>query len=298
LKVSNWVAAMAFCLAAAANAQDPAGEDAISLERSSDWVLDYADHRCRLAATFGEGESQTVLLLEQYSPSNSLRWLVAGPYLGRLRNGRKLEVQFGPGFDPFTVEFDGRSFGRYGAAAHGQWPPSDYDDSEEAEDEVPANRARTRLDVGEGTGLRWIGLQRRGKARLKLETGELESIYGAMNSCMDDLVASWGLDPAQDRRRAKGPVFTNRDSVFRDLVRSYPNSALARGLQADLHLRLMVDQNGVATECVITNVTVAERFDDGACGPLMRRGKFEPARDDEGNAIPSYYTLFVYYRLG
>lgn len=297
MKLFKLVAAMALLPSAAVNAQDADEENVISLKLSSDWVLDYAEHRCRVGATFGEGEDRAVLLFEQYSPSDRLRWLIASPYLKRLRTGRDIEVQFGPTFDPLTVEFDGRTFGEHGPAAIGEWPPASDGEVQESKDGLAPNRGGTRLDVGAGSDLRWIGMRRSGKPALKLETGELESIYGAINSCMDDLVASWGLDPEQDRRRAKAPVFTNSDSVFRQLAGSYPDSALTRGLQADLHLRLMVNENGVATDCVITNVTVAERFDDSACDPLMRRGKFEPALDDQGKAIPSYFTLFIQYRL-
>lgn len=285
------VVALAFSPAVFAQNEQP-----IVLNASSAWVADYAVHRCRIGNIFGEGDNRTVVFLEQYHPSNQLRWLVAGPYLKSMRMGREVSVRFGPAFDANEVRYDKRTFGDFGPALHGDWPPFDpeADDNKEISDAgTPSNR----LDINDGAAIRWISIQRDGKPELRLKTGDLEPIYGAMNACMDDLVASWGLDPKQDRRWATAPIFTNRESVFRSLFRSYPNSALIRGKQADLHLRLMVDEDGKATECVVTDVTVAERFDDSACKPMLSDAEFEPARDRDGTAIPSYFTLFLYYRL-
>ena len=296
MKFGIAVAAVVSLLATGVSAQENDEQDVVSLKRSSDWVLDYADDRCRLVAIFGEGEDRTPLIFEQYHPSSSLRWMIAGPYLKGMRKGREATVQFGPTLEPFTVEYDDRTFGEYGELVGGSWHTTDTAESAD-EQVVPISNLSNRLDASKGREVRWIGIQRSRKPMLKLETGELESLAQAMNSCIDNLVASWGLDPEQDRRRARGPKFVNQVRIFRALASSYPSSARSRGMEADRQIRVLVDAAGKVTQCAMADVTSAERFDDRACELFRREAKFEPASDTEGKPIPSYYIMTLSYRL-
>lgn len=143
----------------------------------------------------------------------------------------------------------------------------------------------------------WISIRPNKRFESRLETGDLTPVYVAMNLCMDDLVASWGLDPAQVRLRASAPELLNANSVYRSIKRTYPAAARNMGRQAEMHMRVMVDANGSATDCAVSDVTQADMFDDRACKPMLEDAEFEPARDRDGNAIPSYFAMFLHYRM-
>ena len=60
---------------------------------------------------------------------------------------------------------------------------------------------------------------------------------------------------------------------------------------------MLVDESGTITDCRITNITIAEDFDDRACIEFRKVGKFEPAVDTEGKPMASFYASTILYRL-
>ena len=132
---------------------------------------------------------------------------------------------------------------------------------------------------------------------ITLETGQLAPLYRSMNACMDDLVKSWGVDLERQAERAIAPRLTNAPVIERILIDKYPQRALRNGEQADLHLRIMVDAQGAVTDCVVTYMTVAESFGDAACMDVKRRAVFEPASDEAGRPMASFYTTRLRYTM-
>ncbi len=128
-------------------------------------------------------------------------------------------------------------------------------------------------------------------------TGSLGQLFEILNTCMDDLVSTWGLDlEAQSRR----PNRSQTEEPFPNRL-AHPEILSEQGgqwgIQADLSIRVMVDSEGRATECKITNITLAEDFDDRPCTEFMRVAEFEPARDSHGNPMASYYVSSILYRM-
>jgi outer membrane biosynthesis protein TonB len=119
--------------------------------------------------------------------------------------------------------------------------------------------------------------------------------FAALNKCTQDLVAHWGLDVEEQRNRASGPVWTNLPRIASRIQDDYPSSALRKGEQATIAFRIMIDDTGKPTNCVRTDITKAENFDDGTCRLVMRMGRFEPARATDGSPLPSYNVTQVRY---
>ncbi len=281
------------------------GDGPVVLEPSSRWQLDYAPARCNIAMTFGEGEQRNLLSFEQMTPSRHFAWLVAGPAIKALGSRTRLTVQFGPHFAPMVVDSDRLTKGApFGVAFRGfTYGP---DEAESAERDEPGGYAEDgvegeptglpELDAQDGARIEWIELSRKDRS-YRFETGNLEEVFKAMNKCMADLVSEWGLDPEVMRTRSTAPRALNLRAVAARIQGVYPSKAERSGEQADLHIRVMVDEAGRVTECAVASQTVAENFDDTACQVFMRHARFEPARDRQGKAMASFYMTRVLYRL-
>ncbi|QYJ07242.1 energy transducer TonB [Qipengyuania flava] len=301
-----FLAAGSLLVAAPAYAQD---EPPVVVAPSAPWEVDFAANRCRAARTFGTGEERTLLLLEQITPSRSPRWVMAGAVAEDMKSGGPVSVQFGPGLDAWEMEGKKRTtLGSFGAAyrsASMRKPDLDWrrlskkarehtpEESEELEEPVGLGL----LDVEEGRSIDWVSFQRGKRPAQRLDTGNLGQLFELLNTCMSDLVRTWGVDVEAHARRAKAPEPLNIEEIARRIQQYYPGRAERWGRQADLSLRVLIDEEGAPTKCQIVNVSVAENFDDRACEEFMKVGKFKPALDIDGAPMASFYATTIAYRL-
>ena len=70
----------------------------------------------------------------------------------------------------------------------------------------------------------------------------------------------------------------------------YPSSAMRDGVQGVTSFRLEVGTDGKPTSCTVTGSSGSALLDDTTCRLVMRRAKFQPAKDTEGNPIASVYS--------
>lgn len=287
----------------------------VVLEPSSKWQLDYADEKCRMGRTFGEGDARTVFLFEQFAPGSSFSWTVAGSAVKALRRGRDMDVQFGPGFASFPVsQSDSMTFGDFGEAvvANGYEPPNGIViTSARVRESVrkanagtptgaatPPNQPAQRvLDPQHGRKIDHFVLGQKGQPRTLLRLGNMEAAFKAMNDCMDNLAHSWGLDPLTLRTQVTNVTWLNQREITRAIIAYYPSAALTSGKQANFSLRIIVAEDGSVANCILTEQTTAEGFRDTVCPLITRRGKFEPARDAAGKGVKSFYTARIVYRI-
>lgn len=89
------VAAVSFLPLTSVEAADE--QRPLEIAPSTPWQVDFGEARCRAARVFGEDEEQTILFLEQYSPRDQPRWIVAGEAIKDLGRSHRLDIEFGPG---------------------------------------------------------------------------------------------------------------------------------------------------------------------------------------------------------
>lgn len=295
------------CLALALAGTQGAAQDKapVVVEPSSPWQVDFAEARCRAVRLFGEGDDKTILFLEQIAPSDSPRWIVAGPVAEELDSGNTLSVQFGPAIPAWEMKVEkGTTLGRFGRAhrARSMFPPRSPDKGEIADaTESDAGTAQApglrTLDIALGKSIEWIELKRGSRPPQRLNTGEMGQLFTILNTCMTDLVRTWGVDMEAHKKRATAPRPLNLEQIAARIQKYYPSKALNWGKQADLSIRVMVDKTGSITGCKITNITMAEDFDDRPCAEFAKIGRFEPARDVDGNPMDSFYVSSIIYRM-
>lgn len=129
-----------------------------------------------------------------------------------------------------------------------------------------------------------------------LETGSLGKVMGKVRECTDQLLTEWGLDVARHKNLSVGAQPVTSPGRWLN-SNDYPMHLVMRGVRGIVNFRLMVDEEGRATSCHIQQSTRPAEFDEVVCKAIMRRAKFNPARDGEGLPLPSYYNDTVRFSV-
>ncbi len=131
-----------------------------------------------------------------------------------------------------------------------------------------------------------------------LETGSLYPVMTAMRVCLDNLVTSWGIDLETDRALTRRVQAVDMDHWKHPIIDRYPGRSLRRGDQGYVRIRLMVSDEGRATDCVVQSAFNDPTLHEAACEGLLEHSRFEPALDASGSPVASYWTTVVIYSIG
>jgi TonB family protein len=141
-----------------------------------------------------------------------------------------------------------------------------------------------------------LSVSRYTKNNVILDTGKFKAPMQALDACVDELVTGWGID-AEKHKSLSRPA-TPKSNPGRWIKSSeYPQELLRKGKQAIVNFRLIVDEKGETETCDIQQSTRPVEFDEAVCRALMLRAKFEPALDDKGEAIKSYFINSVTFQI-
>ncbi|TZG28128.1 energy transducer TonB [Sphingomonas montanisoli] len=77
----------------------------------------------------------------------------------------------------------------------------------------------------------------------------------------------------------------------------YPSGDMRAGNQGTTGFRLEVDAGGKVTNCTVTSSSGFPSLDTKACQMLMRRARFSPAKNTEGQGVPASYSNRVRWQI-
>lgn len=77
----------------------------------------------------------------------------------------------------------------------------------------------------------------------------------------------------------------------------YPRAALAAGAEGVTAVVLDIDAFGRIDRCAVAAGSGSRPLDDAACSVMAARGRFRPATDAMGDAVPGVYHHRVAWRL-
>jgi len=286
----------------AAEESEGADTPAVVLQPSSPWSLNYADDSCRLARLFGEGKQKTLLQLEQFEPNRQFMLAIAGGGFGNRLEPGETRVQFGPAHPPQVVYPHGGALGEYSPAMivssarvrevesyEQEGRKRDLERYELFEPDNPVTEADEQY-------VEWIGIEHRGSSRLRLETGTMGDAFAALNACSEELLTHWGLDLERYKARSMPPIPKRSPGTWLSYS-DYPSSMLRKELQGLVYFRVMIDAEGKPSSCHIQQSSRPEDFEKAVCRAIMRRARFEPALDADGEPMASYYRNTVRFTL-
>jgi hypothetical protein len=270
------------------------------LKPTSAWQVDYADERCRLARQFGEGKQTVLLFMDRFGPSEYFRLTIAGQVVKTFVEKGDADIQFGPTEEEQQLAFLKGNLGKEPALVFSGSariaPPS------AAELMAIKNRGKTEwvviqpISEDRQKAVRHLRVGKPLRKPVMLETGSMRAPFAALDTCIDNLLTSWGVDV--ERHKTLSRTVTPLKSPDKWIMPSdYPNDMLSAGQPALVSFRLSIGPDGVPTACHIQATTRPKEFDNAVCKSVMRRARFSPALDAQGQPLASYYQNNVYFAL-
>ena len=270
------------------------------LKPTGQWVLNYADESCQLGRDFGEGPDKVTLILYQLQPGDDFKLTFVGSIMEPAPSARSGSLKFGPNEAESDVYFIEGTSGKDRIlmidGTERLAPLTEIDKRLFG----PAHRDRTffRLDpIGpeREKAATWLALKNIMKFDLVLETGPMYAAMEALRHCTWDLVDSWGLDVEQQKTLSRKAHPKNSRSWFN--VDDYPVKMLRSDSEAIVNFRIMVDTAGRPQSCHIQVSTRPKEFDEVVCKIMMKRARFHPALDAQGQPVNSFYQSSTSFRI-
>lgn len=298
------VVASLLILGASASASAGAGRDEpLRLAPSSPWHVNYAEDSCRLARRFGEGDGAVLLALDRYHPGDAFRLLLAGAPLEGARSTREARLRFGPAEGEQELDyFKGELGGQPALIFRTRMRIAPFGEAEEAL-RKRLERARqphrfdpAKLDPARAEAVRYFSIDASGLPPIVLETGSLGEPFLALQRCNEELLTHWGIDVEKHRSLSREVAPAGNPARWLSTA-DYPGGPMRRGEQAIVNFRLIVDREGRVEECHIQQATQGDAFERAVCEAVVKRARFEPALDAEGNPIRSYYVNSVTFQM-
>ena len=81
------------------------------------------------------------------------------------------------------------------------------------------------------------------------------------------------------------------------LTSDYRSSWLNRGYEGTATFRLSIGANGRVQDCTITRSTGHGALDEATCKLVMRRARFNPAKDDTGTIVAGNYSSAIRWQI-
>lgn len=277
-------------LAVALVAAQPALAEKAPLELApfSPWHVEWTKETCVVRSGYGTKEEPVILQIERFAPHTGFAVVVVGKPFAKFAPG-KVTIRYGPAgaIDEHEDVLDGTS---------GSGLPVLFFHTSSV---GPRNGIGEFIPVSpdQEKAVTSIAISKRGKPTVILKTGRLDKMFAEMRKCTDDLVRSWKLDPEKLLRAQRGPIPVT-DSRHWIKASDYPYNMLRAGKRSLINFVLLVDAAGNVSDCRIQRSYGDEAFVRRTCQALSQRAKFEPALDEKGQPIPSFFATGVRWMIG
>lgn len=131
-----------------------------------------------------------------------------------------------------------------------------------------------------------------GGEHFRLETGSFAKPMAVMRACTSDLVKYWGYDLNIQSQLKQGSVpLSDPGTWFKP--KDFPKTAMLRGQNALVQIRLDVTETGTVAGCHIQFRTKPDELADLLCKLITRRARFSPALDFAGKPVRSFYVTKI-----
>ncbi|WP_404337609.1 energy transducer TonB [Sphingomonas sp. MMS12-HWE2-04] len=266
-------------------------KDAPQLTRTEKWVVDYSPDACNLLAQFGTGDATILLKFTRYELGDGFALSVFGKQLGTSASPRTTaKIDFGLQGGPVEVGAIAGSNGKYRAYLFASTRLDGWRWKAEGDEAPPVTPAQEAAVTG-------VTIAIRGKKPLRLEFGPLDKPMAQLRACQNNLLKSWGYDPAVQAslQRAPRPI----SPPYKWLTsQDYPVASVMNGRNGMVQFRLDIDAEGKVGGCYVLDRTNPDEFADITCRAVSSRAKFEPALDAQGKAVRSYFVQKVQWQAG
>jgi hypothetical protein len=271
----------------------------LRLKPTSKWISDYQIDGCRLVRQFGEGEEKAIIIMSRFSPGEHFRMTLVGKPFKR-QGPDKVKLQFGTSEAEQEMDFLPGTFGQEpsivmtGSMRMG--PLTEDEIAIRKKLKPPMLSAPAPLGAAREKAITYLRIGKPLKKPVILELGAMDKPMAALSTCISDLVKSWGVDPERHKNLSRYAAPTNKPNNWLTSD-DYPPKMLDAKQPAIVNYRLLIDEKGAVTGCFIQQTTRPKEFDNAVCKSITKRAKFEPALDEKGTPLLSYYTSTVRFQI-
>jgi hypothetical protein len=283
----------------------------VRLQPSSPWIVDYGDNSCRLIRRFGEGKTETRLVLESAAPGQ-MDMLVTGKPVEtfyELVPARFLPVG-GQTFDGRVAETVTNGIPAIlWSSTIRMLPDSVYEQYRKKAEQRRLDAAvrPPPIDLAEKAAMKLerqkfaaaaneLEVQSRRNRPVILETGPLGAAIKTFDQCGEDSLKAWGIDPALEEKIVR-PVWALNPGGWL-FAKDYPSNMLFLGKESEVSVRLLIDATGKVTKCTSLSHFADKEFNRITCDLIVERARFAPAELADGTKVPSYVTRRVRFQIG
>lgn len=280
-------------LAALALVPSMANAQARQLAPSSDWSLHEADEYCRISRSFGSGSRAVTMYFYSYGPTGSYQVILVGPDLPRNEaKARVATMAWGSSEDAERTmvinsrlgdngsitfrTYGNRPVMRFGRAWSAEWDDR-YD--------LPFDPYATRLTISTAE-----------LDPIELQLGDMAAPLHQLAECELALLPDWGFDPSDYLAMQSQPELQNGQAVV-EIIR-WPAAVLLNRNSMFLQLRMSVDAEGRAEDCVVQSPALQSSDQRAICREFTRRARFTAATDADGNTVAAPFRatnmMFVF----
>jgi hypothetical protein len=293
LKRARAAAMLAACLFA----QPVTAAPPLMLEAAGPWTYSDAGGMCVAERSFGTGEQAVGLAIKKFGPGRLFILQAAGHPL-RLRKRAPISLRFQP--DQVSHVHPDAWFGVNAAGRATFMVTESFANTQERR-----RRSSEHLTPDfppSGPFPFWISEEKR-EAEIEalafsgplftpvtLRTGPMLEPMAALRHCLEKQFQAWGLDLAVQASivRAAEPI-PGRWLTTND----YPTTTLLYRKSSIVRLRLLVNRQGMPTDCHVVDAAPPEEFNRLTCSLVLQRARFKPALGPGGVPVDSAYFITV-----
>lgn len=131
---------------------------------------------------------------------------------------------------------------------------------------------------------------------LHLSMPGLTKAWAAVSACNANLLKDWGVDQAALARVATPAEAVSPENwITHD---DYPRAAIANWQIGTTAMVWTIGVDGKVADCHIVVASGTPALDNAACGAILRRGRYAPARDAAGKPVPDMNSRRVVWLMG
>ena len=248
----------------------PSPASAETLQPIGKWTVDYGETSCLAARSFGDPKKPLLLAFRPSLNDTTVRIILASHAGGT--DARHFPVR-GSGAKTTGLRFFAKQTKR--RIVWIDLASAEFD----------------RIATGKTIELKGENLD------LDLSLAGMSAALKAMRTCNTSLRQHWNADEAGQAKiasRAGALVRPERLVSGND----YPGQALNELRGGRTRVSLLIDEKGVAKECVVEEHSGVATIDAQTCIMIMKRSKFTPAKDQAGKPVKSFLSYAFKWQIG
>ena len=275
--------------------------EAANLRPLNEWDVEVLEDRCVFRRSFGEPDSPTTLELGSIDPWD-------GGFQTAILTGRysATEEAFRAGWLPggrianierITV-LEGEDGARGILFPHGLWDGAM--ESRVVDQNGPFNVLAVDPDyeLDEGPrrfreGIETFLVVGAFDMPLLFATGPMQAIFEQREACMDEVLISQGVDPAENERDDSRVEMANGRWLTERVIRRAPREIRRQDRPTAITFLLYLDAEAQPSSCRLASLPYDEEYERGGCELLMESAEFEFKKGEA--AQPTFYKVFGFY---